>query len=105
MVARIQYSRQDVAQLRLIPDQSQQRSTASALHADAEEIFGSRVEIDNQQIVVEKYDARAQAIEDSCGIVVQAAAIVMTGSRAVFQRPGIPRISRPVSSSTSAWML
>jgi hypothetical protein len=39
------------------------------LQAHAEDVFRGRVEVDYQQIVVNEDDARAQAIENSFGVV------------------------------------
>jgi hypothetical protein len=44
-----------------------------ALHADAEYVFRCRVEVDDQQVVIDKNDARTQAVEYSFGIVVRRA--------------------------------
>jgi hypothetical protein len=37
---------------------------ASALAANAENVFSCRVQVDDEQMLIEEDDARAQAIED-----------------------------------------
>jgi len=56
MVARIQNAPQDVSQLRLITDKPQQRFPARAVYANAEDVFGGRVQVENEQAIVENDD-------------------------------------------------
>lgn len=59
MIARLNDASQDVTHLGLIVDETQQGSAACALLADSKDVFGGRVERDNQQVIVEQDDARA----------------------------------------------
>jgi len=47
----------NVSQLRLIVDELQQRLATCALNANAKNVFGGRVQADDQQALVEKDDA------------------------------------------------
>jgi hypothetical protein len=69
---------QDVAHFRLIIDQAQQGVTEGAPLADTEDVFGSGIHTDNQQIVIQKNDARTQAVEDVIGFFMYGS--IVTGA-------------------------
>lgn len=64
---------ENIAQLRLVVEKPQQGMAACALRADSENVFGGRVQRDDQQITVDQNDARAQAVQDGLGVPVRAA--------------------------------
>lgn len=74
VIARGNYPAQDVLQLRVIADQFQKRFAMGTRFADAQDIFCSRVEPDDQQRLIEQNDTRTQAVEDLSGMVVERAA-------------------------------
>ena len=78
IVTGLQYPPEDVPHLGLVVDQSQQRLAARTLQADAEDVLRRRIEIDDQQAVVDENDARAKAVENSLGIVCRRAAVAGT---------------------------
>jgi hypothetical protein len=84
VVTGFQHATQDVAELGFVINQAQQRLAACALHADAEDILRRRVEISDQQAVINEDNARAQAIENSLRIVagcsVAAGTIALTAA-------------------------
>jgi hypothetical protein len=75
IVTRLQHAPENVAHLGLVVDQPQQGLAARALQADAEDVLGRGIEIDDQQAVVDKNDARAKAVENSLWIVCRRAAV------------------------------
>ena len=89
MIARLQHTAEYVAQLRLIANQSQQGLAARALHTDAEDVLGSRIQVDNEEIVVNEDDARAEAVENSFGIVGKCSA-TMAGTPVACYGPVMP---------------
>jgi hypothetical protein len=72
----LQHAAENVAHFGLVVDQPQQRLSSRALQADAENVFGRRIQVGDQQAVVYENDASAQAIEYSFGVVGGGAAIV-----------------------------
>lgn len=67
---------QDIAQLGIIIDETQQGLPFCTLLADAENVLGGRVQADDQQARVKQDDARTQAVEYALGFVVEGAAVV-----------------------------
>jgi hypothetical protein len=65
---------EDLAELRFVIDQLQQGFSACAVAADAENVLGRRVEVGNEQIVVQQDDACVQAVENLACVVVERAA-------------------------------
>ena len=62
---------EDLAHFRLIVDEPQQRLAARAGAADAQNVLGRRVQVDNEQIVIQQDDARSQAVDDLAGIAAE----------------------------------
>jgi hypothetical protein len=56
---------QNFAHLRFVVNELQQRLAPSALPADTKYVFCCRVQVNNEQMLVQQDDARAQAIENS----------------------------------------
>jgi hypothetical protein len=83
VVTRFQHPAENVAHLGLVVDEAQQRLAARALLADAEDVLGGGVEVDDQQAVVDENDACAQAVENAFGIVRWRATVVAGACRAV----------------------
>ena len=54
---------QDLAHLRLVIDELQQRLPMRTSAADAEDVLGRGIEVGNKEIVVQQDDARVQAVE------------------------------------------
>jgi len=77
MIARLANPGQDIAKLRFIVDETQQRPTAGAFFADAEDVLSGRVKANDQQAIIQQDNARIQAVEDTFGVVVKGA--VATG--------------------------
>jgi len=65
VVSGSQHATQDVTHFRLVINQAQERFTLRALLADAKNIFGRRIQADDQEAAVEKNNARAQPIKDA----------------------------------------
>ncbi len=84
---------QDIAHLRLVVDELQQRLAASPLLADAQDVLRRRIQRDDQEAVVEQDDARAQAVEDVCGVTQQRAAVVVIRRVAITVAPVGYRLS------------
>ena len=80
VVARRRHARQDFAHLRFVVDELQQGLVTRPGTTDPEDVFGGRVEVDDQQVVVEQNDARAQGVEDVAGIVAEGS---VTGTAAL----------------------
>ena len=79
VIAGRNYPAEDVAQLRFIIDKSQQRLATRAPLADAENVLRGRIQADDEQVLVEQNDARAQAVEYVRGFSVDGPVVV--GSR------------------------
>ena len=77
MIAGLENAAKNIPQLWLIVNEAQQRLAAGPLCADAENVFGRRVEVEYQKALINKYDARTQAVENTFGICV--AGIVTAG--------------------------
>jgi hypothetical protein len=77
VVAGLENAAQNVPQFWLIVDETQQRLAAGALFAYAENVFGRRIEVEYQEALIDKNDARAKAVENSFWIGV--AGIVTAG--------------------------
>ena len=77
MIAGLEDPAKNVPQFWLIVDEAQQRLAAGPLYADTEYVFGRRIEVEYQKALINKYDARAQAVENTFGICV--AGIVTAG--------------------------
>ncbi len=60
-----------LAHFRLVVHEPQQRLAPGARTTDAEDVFGGRVEVDDQQVFVEENDARVEAVENEAGIFVK----------------------------------
>lgn len=69
------HTTENVAHFRLIIDESQQGFSVGSFLADAENIFGGRVQADNQKVLVQKDDAGTQCIEDAVGIAPEGSVI------------------------------
>jgi len=86
VVTRCDDTTQNVAHLGFVIDKPQKRLTAGTLLADTEDVFCSRIEPDNQEVRIEKNDARTQGIDNSVGVAgeraaVAGAALARTGGR------------------------
>ena len=57
MIARLADATEDIAEFRVVVEQAQQRLAACALFGNAEQMFGRRIEITNQEGAVENDDA------------------------------------------------
>ena len=79
MVTRRENAAQDVAHLGFVVDELEQRLSARALLADAENVLCCRVEPDNQEVLVEQDDARAQVVEYVPGGSLRGTAVAGTG--------------------------
>lgn len=64
VIARRDDAAQDISQLRFIVNQPLERFTLRAACADAEYVLCCTVQADDQQILIEQNDSRAQAVED-----------------------------------------
>ena len=64
-------ARQNLAHFRLVIDELQQRLARGALATDAKNIFGGRIEVDDEKVLVEQYDARTETVENAAGVVLQ----------------------------------
>jgi hypothetical protein len=62
---------QDFAHFGFVVDEAQQRLATRPRTADAENIFGGRVQVDDEKIVVEQDDTRTQAVDDSGGVAAE----------------------------------
>ena len=51
-----------------------------AVLTDAEDVFRSRVHTDDQQVVVEQDDPRAQRVEDGAGVILNGAVVTRAGA-------------------------
>jgi len=78
VIAGRHYAAQDVAQFRLVVDEAQQRFTARPALADAEDVFGRRVQADDEQVTIEEDDAGTEAVEDIGGFARQCAIVAGT---------------------------
>ena len=75
VVTRCDDAAKNVAELRVVVDEAQQRLAASADLADTEDVLGGRIETDDEQVLVKQNDARTQAVEYVARIVSEATAI------------------------------
>jgi hypothetical protein len=64
VVAGCRNAAEDLAHFRFVVDKLQQRLAAGALTANAEDVFSRRIQVDDQQVLIQEDDARIQAIED-----------------------------------------
>ena len=71
MIAGYGDPRQDIAHLRFVVDESKKRLPTRSRPADAEHVFSGRIQVENEQVVVEQDNARAQAVEDIAGVVLK----------------------------------
>jgi hypothetical protein len=71
MIPRHRDAGQDLAHLRFVVDESKKGLAARARPADAEHVFSSGIQVENEQVVIEQNDARAQAVEDASGVVLK----------------------------------
>jgi hypothetical protein len=62
---------QDLAHFRLVVDEPQQGLAARAGAADAENVLGRRVQVDDKKVFVQQDDAGTQAVDDLTGIAAQ----------------------------------
>jgi hypothetical protein len=60
-----------ISEFRFVIDELQQRFAASTAAADAEHILGGRIQVDDEQVVIEQDDAGTQAVEYVRGVFVQ----------------------------------
>jgi hypothetical protein len=74
VVARDGNARKDFAHLGLVIDEPQQGSPAGTGATDAEDVFRGGIQVDNQQVVVEENNARAQGVENTAGILAKGSA-------------------------------
>ena len=65
VVAGLRNAAQNFAHLRLVVDELQQRLAARALRADTKDVFCCRIQVDDEQMLVQQDDARAQAVQNS----------------------------------------
>ena len=68
MIAGLQDTRQDVVQFGFVVDELHQRSAAGATFTDAKNVFGGRVQADDQQVAIEKNDTAGQRVDDRRGL-------------------------------------
>jgi len=61
-----QCSYQDIAQFGIIVDEGQQRLTKRAGRTYAQQIFSSRVEFDDKEIMIEQNNGGSEAVYDAC---------------------------------------
>jgi len=78
---------EDVAQLGFIVDKLQQGFALRTLNADTKNVFGGRVQADDQQTLIEKNDAATQAVEDLLGVFIEAAIVTGALRRAAAYLP------------------
>lgn len=78
-------ARQDIAHLGLVVDQLQQRLTVRALLADTKDVFGGRVQRNDQKMFIKKDDANTQRVENVTGVSVQRSVVAGPG-RALLVR-------------------
>ena len=71
VVAARSNARKDFAHLGFVVDELQERLAARTFATDAEYVFGGRVQVDNQQTVIEQDDARGKTVEDVAGVLLQ----------------------------------
>ena len=62
---------EDLAHFRFIVDESQQRLPPRACATDAEHVFGGRVQVNDQEVVIEQDNARGQAVQNANGVFLQ----------------------------------
>lgn len=74
------HTTENVTHFRLIVDEPQQRFSIRAFLADAENIFGGRIQADDQKVLVQKDNAGTQRIEDVIGIATEGAVVVGTAT-------------------------
>jgi len=72
---------EDLAHFGFVIDEPQQRFAARTTATDTQNVFGRRVQIGDQQVVVEQNDARGETVEDFARVVAQRAA---AGTAAVY---------------------
>ena len=75
MIARCADPAQDVAQLGIIIEQSQQGFTARTTLADAENVFRGGVQAQDEQVPVQQDNAGTQAVEDALCLVADVAVV------------------------------
>jgi hypothetical protein len=61
-----QGSHQDIAQFGIIVDERQQRLTDGTGRTYAQQVFGSRIEFDDEEIMIEQNDGGSEAVDDAC---------------------------------------
>ena len=62
---------ENLLHFRLVIHEAQQGLASRARTADAEYVFSGRVQVDDEQMLIQQDDARVQAVEDTAGVVVQ----------------------------------
>lgn len=70
VIAGLENAAKNVSQFGFVVDEAQQGLALCPLHADAKDIFRGRIEVDDQQVVVDENDARAQAVKNTFGVRV-----------------------------------
>ena len=81
MIARRDDSAQYVPQFRIVIDETQQRLALSACLADSEDVFGGRIQADDQEVLVEQDNARAKAVEYVSGVVTMRSVVAGAAGR------------------------
>ena len=71
MIAGHRNARQHIPQFGFIIDELQQGFAAGAAAADSEDVLGGRVQVDDEQVVIEQDDPGAQAVDYVRGVFVQ----------------------------------
>jgi hypothetical protein len=61
-----QRSYQYVAQFRVIVHKREQRLIERAGRTYAQQVFGSRIEFDDEEIMIQQNDGRGQTVDDAC---------------------------------------
>ena len=71
VVARRRDARKNLAHFRFVVHESQQRFSPCARATDAEDVLRRRVQVDDEQVVVQQDDPGAEIIEDPAGIAAE----------------------------------
>jgi hypothetical protein len=84
VIARNADAAENVTQLGVVIEEPQQRFATRAPLTDAENVFGSGIETQDEQVSVQQDDAGAQAVEDGFCLV---ASIVVVAGALTARRP------------------
>jgi hypothetical protein len=78
VVARFEHAAKDVLKFGLIAQEAQHGCATSPLDAYPKQIFCGRVEVNDQQVVVNENNASAEAVENTFRVVLDCPAVVGT---------------------------